>query len=171
MSWKVTIPGQAMSVNHIYINTLRRAHNGRQYQARKLSNDAQAYFDAAVYLMRAAKPSNWAPEGQVRVVFDLYLTRDLDCDNAMKLVSDALEAATGINDARFLHCTRSKTTRLPSSQARIELEIVDPSESLLLPPVLSEAPPKLSSRSSAIYLGPVGSSSDAVSRQNRDFSS
>jgi Holliday junction resolvase RusA-like endonuclease len=118
-----------MSVNHIYINTIRVARNGRRYQARKLSDEAQAYFDGAVYLIKAAKPSRWSPEGLVRVIFDLYLARDIDCDNAMKLVSDALEAATGVNDSRFLHCTRMKTTGLSPSQARIEIEVSDLSPS------------------------------------------
>lgn len=137
MSWQVTIPGQAMSVNHIYVPVWRFDRRGRRFRARALSNDAQAYFDSAVYLIKAAKPSGWSPEGQIRVVFDLYLQRDLDCDNAMKLVSDAIEAATRINDSRFLHCTRSKTTGLSLSQARIEVEIFDPSSSLSLAPVPS----------------------------------
>jgi len=147
MSWRVTIPGQAMSVNHIYQNTLRVSREGRRYQARKLTAEAQAYLDGAIYLIRAAKPRNWAPEGQIRVIFDLYLTRDIDCDNTMKLVSDALEAATGINDSRFLHCTRSKTTRLLLSQARIELEVLDLSQSPSLEAALSEPSQRPSSTS------------------------
>ena len=116
-----------MSVNHIYVPVFRYDHYGRRFKARALSAEAQAYFDGAVYLIRAARPVAWSPAGQIRVVFDLYLHRSVDSDNAMKLVSDAIEAATGINDSRFLHCTRSKTTRLPLSQARIEVEIDDQS--------------------------------------------
>jgi Holliday junction resolvase RusA-like endonuclease len=134
VSWRVTIPGQALSVNHIYKTVYRYDHGGRRYKGRALTEEAQAYFDGAVYLIRAARPPAWAPAGQVRVVFDLYLHRSVDSDNAMKLVSDAIEAATGINDSRFLHCTRSKTTRLPLSQARIEVEIDDQSS------LLSSAP-------------------------------
>lgn len=125
MIWQVTIPGQAMSTNHIYKNTIRVARNGRHYQARKLTDEAQQYFDDAVRLIKVARPSRWSPEGQVRVIFDLHLTRDIDSDNTKKLILDALEAATGVNDSRYLDCTRTKTTRLPLSQARIELTIDD----------------------------------------------
>ncbi len=72
-------------------------------------------------LVRAAKPSHWAPEGQIRVMYDLYLARNLDADNTLKALGDVIERATGINDERYLPCVRTKTSGLPLAKARVEI--------------------------------------------------
>lgn len=89
-------------------------------------------------VIRSAKPSRWAPAGQVRVFYDLYLQRTIDADNVLKLLSDAIEGATGINDERMLPCIRSKQAGLSASRARVEIEVDD--ESIDLLPLPSPVP-------------------------------
>lgn len=119
----MVIPGQPVSLNHAYQNIWINDRRGRSYKARKRTPVAEQYFNDAVLLMRAAKPSHWEPAGQLRVVYDLYLARSIDADNVLKVLSDALERATGINDERMLPCVWSKVSGLPTLQARVHIEI------------------------------------------------
>ena len=131
MTWSFTLWGPPLSVNHIYEPARKTSRRGREYMGRKLTAVAQKYRDDAQLIIGSARPSHWAPEGQVRILWDLYLARDMDCDNAMKLVHDAIQLATGVNDARFLPCVMSKTTGVPPRAARAEIRIVEASGSLL----------------------------------------
>lgn len=112
-----------MSLNHAYQNVWLTDHNGRRYKGRKRTPEAERYFNDAVLLIRAAKPSHWAPTGYLRVIYDLFLARSIDADNVLKVLSDALERATGINDERMLPCVWYKETGLSVAQARVHIEV------------------------------------------------
>jgi len=160
MRWRVTIPGQPVSVNHQYQNVYRKDKRGRTYKGRALTPEAKKYFEDAVLVVQAARPSRWKPAGQVRVIYDLFLQRSIDSDN-LKIVGDAIAVATGIDDSRFLVCTRSKQVGLSPSQARIEVTIEDELSRLVLldlPP--SQSGPTRSGISPAIFLGGPRSSSE-----------
>lgn len=102
--WSFEVPGQPPSVNHLYVrvrgnwNKIAKAKGVEQYQ-----NDV-------VFLCRAARPSGWRPEGQIRIEFEFHLGRDADCDNLIKALQDAVAMALGINDRNFLPCVISKST-------------------------------------------------------------
>lgn len=73
------------------------------------TDDAKLWQDAVYQLVITARPSGWRPTGQIRLIVDLILSKDMDDDNAMKLTRDAAAKAIGIDDMQFLSCTRSKT--------------------------------------------------------------
>lgn len=131
MSWRFVLHGQPPSVNHLYENAWKVDRGGREYKGRRLTDVAVKYRDDAILVIRSARPSRWAPEGQVRILWDIFLAHDIDCDNAMKVVHDAIQKATEINDSRYLPCVMSKTNGLPLRQARIEIVILEASGSLL----------------------------------------
>jgi hypothetical protein len=111
----------------------------------------------AVYLIRAARPSGWAPSGQIRVGVRLYLARSLDSDAPLKALCDAIEMATGIDDERYLVCVHSKESGLPPKDVRMEVELEDiVSPSVGAPG--SSTTPSPSSASSRTFQPPVPSS-------------
>jgi Holliday junction resolvase RusA-like endonuclease len=66
------------------------------------------YQTSAALIIKAAKPSRWKPEGQIRIEYEFYLGRDADGDNLLKALNDAIESAIGVNDRWFLPCVKSK---------------------------------------------------------------
>lgn len=130
-AWSFTLWGAPLSVNHIYEPARKYDRRGRGYTGRKLTDIAEQYRNDARLVIGSARPSHWSPQGQIRILWDLYLARDMDCDNAMKLVHDAIQLATGVNDARFLPCVMTKTVGVPQREARAVIWVVEASGSLL----------------------------------------
>lgn len=122
MRWDAVIEGQPPSLNHSYANrTIPLRKKGvvqydelsgeqKQRRIRVLTDEAEAYRNGAQMIFQSRKPSGWRPTGQIRVMFDLMLEREIDDDNALKLLYDALKRATGYDDKNYLHCVRSKET-------------------------------------------------------------
>jgi len=108
MMWTATIWGQPISVNDIYEIQWRYASNGRRYKGIGKKPGAVQYQNDATLQFKVSKPSRWTPDGYIRVVYQMFLGHDVDTDNAIKCLSDALQEATGINDRMFLHCIASK---------------------------------------------------------------
>jgi len=131
MTWGFTLWGQPPSVNRMYEPAWKTANDGRMYKGKRLSDVAAKYRDDAVLIIQAAKPSGWAPEGQVRIYWAFYLNNETDCDNAMKLIHDAIQKATGIDDKRYLPCVLSKEIRLPARKVRVEIIVDEVRGSLL----------------------------------------
>lgn len=123
-SWGFTLPGQPISWNRSYHIVQRRGRGGRSYGALAKTPEAVAYQNEAIYRIKRAKPAQWKPEGQVRVTFRLFLQREVDCDNVMKLIHDAIEKATGINDKYYLPTVAEKSTRW-GKKARVEVIVED----------------------------------------------
>lgn len=99
-----SVPGTPPSVNHLYEATLTRGPNGVRRGVRK-SPGVESYQIVATLVARAALPANWKDtysEGYVRLRYWFYLRREIDCDNALKALNDALAKAFGINDRKFL---------------------------------------------------------------------
>jgi Holliday junction resolvase RusA-like endonuclease len=130
--WGFTLRGQPPSWNASYhITKAERTRNdGSRYEYSTLSKRQKIvdYQNDAVLVIRTAKPSRWAPEGQIRVKWRIFLSRNIDCDNVMKAIHDAIEKATGVNDSAFLPCVESKVWGIHPSEARIEitLEEIEP---------------------------------------------
>ena len=128
MKWSVTVIGQPPSVNDIYGIVWRYSSRGRRYKGIGKTEKATLYQHGAQIQIQAAKPSFWKPEGFVRLTYRFYLQRDADCDNLKKLLHDALQAATGVNDTWFLTHDQFKI-KVPKHQARVEIDVEDIPES------------------------------------------
>ena len=105
--WSFIIPGQPPSVNHMYV--LARTKAGRPYQAK--APGVEAYQIVVSALCRQARPSLWVPNIQIPVRYAFHVKRDIDCDNAMKAINDAIAIALEVNDRAFLPCVSEKTTK------------------------------------------------------------
>jgi Holliday junction resolvase RusA-like endonuclease len=127
--FRFTVPGVPPSVNHSYRPIKVRNKDG-SFSLRMAKNDVVlSYQVATAYLVRQARPSGWEPpEGYIRVRYQFFLRRSIDCDNAMKALNDAIAGALGVNDARFLPCVMSKSVNSKEPNPRVEVEIADPSE-------------------------------------------
>lgn len=149
MSWHFTLPGQPPSLNDLYEIGWRTDKRGRRYKGIVKNADAKKYHDDAIMQIRVAIPSRWVPVGQLRLRIRLFLAGDIDADNTLKVLSDAIQTATGINDKVFLPCIESKITGLPPKEARVEVDVE--SSGSPLPGAVSSLPPlpALSSASSS----------------------
>ena len=113
--WRFTIPGRAPSVNHLYVP-------GAKFGSRRKAPGVEEWQTGVSRIVKAARPSGWVATGQVRVVLDLYVCRDIDADNVFKALLDAIAPALGINDRDVLPCVRSKQ-KVPTKGERIVVEI------------------------------------------------
>jgi hypothetical protein len=124
VKWTVTVWGFVPSLNDIYHVVSRRDSSGRMYKGIAKTPKAVQYQQDAVLQIRAAKPSRWAPEGFVRLTYRYYVVRALDLDNAKKILSDAMQTATGVNDTWYLSTDQFRVI-VPKSQARVEIDVED----------------------------------------------
>lgn len=133
--WSVTIPGQPVSWDAAYVigkmlvkrgGAVVHHPDGRPKVIHRpvMTKEGQQWKDDVQLLVQTAKPSKWKPVGQIRLIVDLYLSSDMDDDNAMKLTRDAAAKAMGIDDMRFLSCTRTKEI-VDGHHARVELTFDD----------------------------------------------
>jgi Holliday junction resolvase RusA-like endonuclease len=73
------------------------------------SSGAESYQAGVTLIARTARPSGWKYEkGFVRLQYEFRLKRDIDCDNLLKALNDALAVALGMDDRFFLPCVKSK---------------------------------------------------------------
>jgi Holliday junction resolvase RusA-like endonuclease len=114
-AWCFTVPGRAPSVNHMYAP-------GHTFGSRRKAPGVEAWQTATAHIVRGARPSGWVATGQVRVVIDLYVCRDIDADNVLKALLDSIAPALGINDRDILPCVRSKA-KVKTAMERIEVEV------------------------------------------------
>lgn len=149
MNWSFVLEGQPPSLNDLYTIGWRRDKKGRRYKGIVKGDDARQYHADAVPQIRVKCPSRWAPVGLVRLKIRLYLVRDIDADNCLKVLSDAIETATGINDKVFMPCIELKEIGLTPRDARVEVSIEDFESPSLVPAHLIPPPQGPSSASSS----------------------
>ena len=127
MRFFVSIPGQPVSVDHAYktgsVWIVDRSGNRRSVRRPIITDEAVAWRDTVLTLVRLAKPSKWKAEGQIRISIGLYLSRNIDDDNTLKLIYDGIAAALDRNDRDFVHCVIHKESGLKLKDAHVELEI------------------------------------------------
>jgi Holliday junction resolvase RusA-like endonuclease len=123
LGFSFTLPGQPPSVNHLYEWTRQTTTDrfgqpildlqGRPKQYRSIAKKpAVAKFQLDVSrIVRTARPTEFRPEHLIILAYEFYLGRDIDCDNAMKAMNDAIALALGVNDNRFIPATFSKVTK------------------------------------------------------------
>ena len=85
--------------------------------------EAEAYQRMAGLLVRAARPSGWRWDGEMLVVeYRMFLARDADCTNVIKVLEDAIFPALDVNDRYALPRAMSKMVVRPA-EARVEVTI------------------------------------------------
>lgn len=127
--WRFDIPGQPPSWNASY-KIVRQYRDGSvPFHTLAKKQGVIDYQQAAKLIIRSAMPSRWSPTGQVRVFYWLYLSRDMDCDNIMKAIHDSIQAATGVDDKRFLPCVVTKEV-VQKSKAKVRVVVSEDLESL-----------------------------------------
>lgn len=80
------------------------------------------YQTGVMLQVRSAKPSKWIPGSRVRIWYDFHLDADIDCDNALKALNDAIAAAIGCDDKAFMPCVRTKVTGVKEPYVKIEVQ-------------------------------------------------
>lgn len=114
-SFTFTIPGQPMSWNRSYRQRVVKVRDGNGQPTGKSRGgmfktaEAETYQDTVRWLAKLAKPKGFAPT-EVIVAYDFTLWRDIDCDNVMKMINDALAEAIDLNDRYFYPTVLSKAT-------------------------------------------------------------
>lgn len=124
MIWSVTLPGQPPTLNKLYQPVYRKSRDGRTYQGIGKNPDARTYHAEMAMLIRNAKPSQWKPAAFVRLTFRLFLSHDIDADNVLKVLSDAFQTGTGINDSWFLPTIECKQL-VDLAHARVEVDVTE----------------------------------------------
>lgn len=109
-------------MNHMYKEATRTAKDktgqsvywpdGRTKTFRtKVKNDGvQLYQDSVTWYTKAARPSGWEAAERVRLRYWFHLKRDIDCDNALKALNDAIAHALKVDDKVFLPTVEAKWT-------------------------------------------------------------
>lgn len=129
VAWSVTIP-KPPSVNNLYRVVTRSARDGRRFSGIAKTEEGTRFHEDAFWIIRACPKHGWKPpaEGFIRIRVKSYLVRSIDTDNLLKAISDAFQAAVGVNDDRFVWCTFPPKIGVRKADARIELEILDDPE-------------------------------------------
>lgn len=110
-SWQMTLPGPPPTVNHSYRIVVVPGRKGQGMVRRLAKAEGVETYQAGVTLIaRTAKPSGWQAADKVRLRYTFYLGRELDCDNALKAINDAIAlairptASAAKRDSGFLPC-------------------------------------------------------------------
>lgn len=120
-SFSFTVPGQPVSWNAAYQVRRYKLPNGEWQRGIRKTKEAEAYQDGVRMIARVARPSSFmvSKTQQLIVAYEFFLKKDIDCDNLLKLMNDALAEAINVNDRVFLPVVMSKSTGLPNPYTRI----------------------------------------------------
>lgn len=110
-----TVPGQPVSWNAAF-RVKFRFIGGVKTRGLYKTSEAEAYQDGIRLIARTAKPSSFIlpKRGRVIIAYEFVLKTDIDCDNLMKLMNDALSEAIEHNDKFFMPVVVSKTLGSPN---------------------------------------------------------
>ena len=125
-----TMPGQPPTVNHSY-RIVRQTVRDR-FQQPVLGKDGtpkrvhtlakteevRRYQQDLAMICRVSRPSAFAADWLI-VTYDFYLRRDIDTDNALKSINDAIALALGMNDRRFQPVVLSKLIGVAEPRVRV----------------------------------------------------
>lgn len=106
-----TMPGQPPSWNASYRITRQKGKQGQFFHTLSKSGIAERYQADLALVCRAAKPSAFKPEDRLIISYKFYLARDIDVDNILKMMNDAIARALEVDDKRFLVATPVKVTK------------------------------------------------------------
>lgn len=125
LTWRVSVPGVPPSVNHMYKGTIIATSTG-SYRGRTKADGVEKYQEDAALFVRNGLPKAWRQalerhDGYIRIKYWFYLSRDIDCDNALKALNDAIAAALRVDDRAFLPCVVDKVVQ-KGLKPRVDLE-------------------------------------------------
>lgn len=149
MKWRVVVYGQPPTTNKMYSAKMRSIwRDGVRFNVPQMVKNpkVEKYQNDAILQIQSARPSGWRPDGFIRLRFWLYLSTNIDADNTLKALTDAIQTAIKVNDSWFLPCVESKEWGLHPRDARVEIELEDIPGSPSQGP--EPSPPKPLSRSS-----------------------
>lgn len=108
------VPGQPPTVNHLYKEatrtTIGKNGNVRTYRTKVKEDGVQTYQDSVTWYTKMNVPRDWEPGERVRLRYWFHLKRDIDCDNALKAINDAVAHALRVDDKSFLPSVEAKWT-------------------------------------------------------------
>ena len=108
MSWNRAYGQRTIKVKNKFGQAVLSATGNAKVRSMKFkTKEAEAYQDGVRLVAMAAKPKGFKPE-QVIVAYDFVLRRDIDCDNVMKMINDALARAINLDDRNFYPVVRTK---------------------------------------------------------------
>ena len=87
------------------------------------------HYQAGVTLItRTARPTGWVPGEKIRLRYWFNVGREIDCDNALKAINDAIalairpEASSAKRDSGFLPCVQDITIGNKDPHVVVEIE-------------------------------------------------
>ena len=117
-AFRVDVPGQPPSWNASY-----RIITIRKHGSLKKMPPAATYQATVTDRTRIARPADFNPSGQVFICYQMFLKRNMDADNILKIANDAISVALDINDSRFLPVVLSKSSG--NAEPRLVISILD----------------------------------------------
>lgn len=120
-TFRFKIPGPVPSWNQSYRIAKASHRGGGSHLYLGKSATAANYQLIAASIARRAKPPNWKPEGQVRVVYWFRLKRAMDATNGIKILEDAVAAGIEVDDKHFLPCVAELSTG--HKEPHVEVEV------------------------------------------------
>ena len=136
MSFSFVIPGQPPSVNHLYkiaTGVVKDKHgrpvlgpDGKAQRYRRMvkHDGVEQYQNLVGWIVKGARPKGWEASNRLRIRYWFFLKRDMDCDNALKALNDAIAKAIGVNDKIFLPCVQDKTIGNKEPYVKVEIELL-----------------------------------------------
>ena len=120
-SFRFTVPGQPISLNHAYRPVRYKTPDGYQRRMAK-ADGVETYQLVAMNEARRAKPDDFDPKGLIYVRYWWYVKRDIDCSNSTKVIEDGIAAGLGVNDKMFLPQSVYKQTGVKEPYTAVEVE-------------------------------------------------
>lgn len=128
-----TIPDTPPSWNHSYRIAKQYVRNqggltynadgtAKQRMTLAKTEDAKVFSEMVEMIVKTARPSGWQCPKNVYVVYRLFMKRQMDCDNVLKMTNDAIARALGVDDKRFLPVV---VERQVGVSPRMEVSIYD----------------------------------------------
>jgi Holliday junction resolvase RusA-like endonuclease len=122
----IKLEGQPPSGNHRLSPAVRwskpKDGQGKPYIGWRRSEGVENYMLYVTLMAKRAMPTGWKPASKIRVSYLFNLDRDMDCDNAMKVISDALAIGLGTDDKRFLPCVMDKRSGIKDPSVMVYVE-------------------------------------------------
>lgn len=128
----MTLPGPPPTINHTYkIVTVPK--KGGEGVVRRLGKvEGVEHYQAGVTMIaRSARPSGWQPAAKIRLRYWFHLQREIDCDNALKAINDAIafairpDASPVMRDRGFMPCVQDIQLDEKNPYVIVEVENVE----------------------------------------------
>jgi hypothetical protein len=127
--WRMTLPGPPPTINHSYRIVTVPGRHGQGLVRRLAKVEGVETYQAGVTLIaRTSRPSGWVPAEKIRLRYWFYLVKEIDCDNALKAINDAIalairpEATSAKRDRGFIPCVQDVYLRQKEPYVVVEIE-------------------------------------------------